>query len=160
MNRFIFRASLLICVSVIASSAMSTESINTPLEELIANPEKFEGRRVAVVGYLDTTEAHTCDLRATRERPHDIRRLVNVELPQPNDPAVKRLTNQYTRVVRVRLVGIFHYKKVGPIKSTPVTGDPHVKAIITMQTGFGWMGLYDKQLTDISEFGAAPGNKK
>src|SRR5450759_1042768 len=125
MNRFTFRACSLICMSVMASYATSMEPLNTRLEELITSPEKFEGRRVAVVGYLDTTEAHTCDLRATSERPDDIRRLVNVELPKPDDPAIRRLTNGYTHVIRVRVVGVFHYKKLGPIKSRPVSGDPH-----------------------------------
>ncbi len=156
MNRFSFSASLLIGMLVTTAYGTSTKPIDTTLGQLITTPEKFEGRRIAVVGYLDTTEAHTCDLRATAERPDDIRRLVNVQLPQPDDPAIRRLTNGYTRVVRVRVVGVFQYKKVGPIRSTPVRGDAHVKAIVNMQLGFGWMGLYDKQISNITELTAAP----
>jgi len=151
MNRFNFAVCLSFCVAVMTANGASTQPLNPTVEELIASPEKFEGRRVAVAGYLDTTEPHACDLRATAKRPDDIRKLVNVKLPQPNDPAVKRLTNGYTRVVRVRVVGIFHYKKVGPVKSRPVSGDPHVKEIVNMQVGFGWMGLYDKELSEITE---------
>ena len=138
-------------MSIMASYATSMEPRNTQFKELITKPEKFDGRRVAVMGYLDTTEAHACDLRATAKRPDDIRMLINIKLPRPDDPTIRRLTNAYTRVIHVRVVGVFHHKKIGLIRSRPVSGDPHVKAIVNMQRGFGWMGLYDKEITDISE---------
>jgi hypothetical protein len=42
--------------------------------------------------------------------------------------------------------------RIGPIKETPVYGDPHIQKIVTMQTGFAWQGLCDKQITNISDF--------
>jgi hypothetical protein len=33
-----------------------------------------------------------------------------------------------------------------------VYGDRHVQKIVTMQTGYGREGLWDKQITRISEF--------
>lgn len=140
--------------------AIACPAVPSPAEvsvrQLLETPERFNGKRISVTGYFDTTEAHACDLRATKERPSDMRALVNLELSRPNDPAIKTLTRDYTRVVYVRVIGMFEYKKVGPINSKPVTGDPNVKAIITMQTGFGWMGLLDKQITNISVLTALP----
>jgi hypothetical protein len=54
-------------------------------------------------------------------------------------------------VVHARIVGTFQYGYVGPIKETPVHGDPHVHKIATMQMGYGWEGLWDKQITKISD---------
>ena len=141
---------LLILTSATVSCAPLPDAVEVPLRQLVETPQRFNGKRVSVAGYFDTTQAHACDLRATKKRPSDMRSLVNIELPRPDDPFVKSLTHDYTRVVYVRVVGVFQYRKVGPIKSKPVKGDPYVKAIITMQTGFGWMGLLDKQITDIS----------
>jgi hypothetical protein len=105
-----------------------------------------------VTGYFDTTETHACDLRATKKRPTDNRQLINVEIPPRSEATLQRLTHNFTKLVRARIVGTFQYRYVGPIKETPVYGDPHVQKIVTMQTGFGWEGLWDKQITKISDF--------
>jgi hypothetical protein len=54
--------------------------------------------------------------------------------------------------VRAHIVGRFQYRYVGPINETPVYDDVHVPKIVTIQTGFGWEGLWDKQITKISDF--------
>ena len=38
-----------------------------------------------------------------------------------------------------------------PGKERPVPGDPNVR-IRYFQSGFGWMGNWDKQITNITEF--------
>jgi hypothetical protein len=107
---------------------------------------------VSVTGYLDTTEHHACDLRATKQRPNDNRRVINIEIPRGSESALSRLTHDFTKLVRAHIVGTFQYTYVGPIKETPVYGDRHVQKIVTVQTGYGWEGLWDKQITRISEF--------
>ena len=122
------------------------------IQRLIATPQQFNGKRVSVTGYLDTTEHHACDLRATKQRPNDNRRVINIEIPRGSESALSRLTHDFTKLVRAHIAGTFQYTYVGPIKETPVYGDRHVQKIVTVQTGYGWEGLWDKQITRISEF--------
>jgi len=122
------------------------------VQQLVATPQQYNGKRVSVTGYFDTTETHACDLRATKKRPTDTRQLINVEIPPRSEAILQRLTHNFTKLVRAHIVGTFQYRYVGPIKETPVYGDPHVQKIVTMQPGFGWGGLLDKQITKISDF--------
>ena len=112
----------------------------------------INGKQVSATGYFDVTETHACDLRATKKRPNDNRPLINIEIPRGSESALKRLTHNLTKLVRAHIVGTFQYRYVGPIKESPVHGDPYVQKIVTMQTGYGWEGLWDKQITNISEF--------
>ena len=67
-------------------------------------------------------------------------------------PEVKRLTRNFARVLRAHIVGAFQYRYVGTVgKERPVPGDPNVR-IVYFQSGFGWMGLWHKQIKDITEF--------
>jgi hypothetical protein len=139
---------------ILAASAALGDSkpIEVSIQQLVATPLRFNGKRVAVTGYFDTVETHACDLRATKKRPDDNRQLINIVIPRGSESTLQRLTQNFTRVVRARIIGTFQYTYVGPIKETSVYGDPHVQKIVTMQTGFGWGGLYDKQIANISGF--------
>jgi hypothetical protein len=87
-----------------------------------------------------------------QEAPIDNVGLINIDIPPGSEAALQRLTHNFTKLVRARIVGTFQYRYVGPIKETAVYGDPHVQKIVTMQTGFGWEGLWDEQITKISDF--------
>jgi hypothetical protein len=138
---------------VAASSAVAdSKPIDVSVQQLVATPQQFNGKRVSVSGYFDTVETHACDLRATKKRPTDNRQLISIEIPPGSEAALQRLTHNFTKVVRARVVGTFHYRYVGPLKETPVRGDLYVQKIVIMQAGFGWEGLWDKQITKISDF--------
>jgi hypothetical protein len=138
---------------VAASSAVADpKPIDVSIQQLVATPQRYNGERVSVSGYFDTVETHACDLRATRRRPTDNAGLISIDMPPGSEAALQRLTHTFTEVVRARIVGTFQYRYVGPIKETAVHGDPHVQKIVTMQTGFGWESLWDKQITKISDF--------
>ncbi|SRR6266545_2847880 len=143
---------LLSLVLAITSAAATSKPFDVTVDQLVAAPEQFNGKRVSVTGYFDTTIHHGCDLRARRKRPDDHRQYINIVVPESAVPAVRRLTHDFTRVVRAHIVGTFEYRYVGPIKKTPVYGDAHVQKIVTIQTGFGWEGLWDKQIAKISGF--------
>ena len=134
--------------SVVASST----PIEVSIQQLAATPQQFNGKQVSVTGYFDVTETHACDLRATRQRPNDNRPLINIEIPRGSESALKRLTQNFAKLVRAHIVGTFQYRYLGPIKESPVHRDPYVQKIVTMQTGYGWEGLWDKQITNISGF--------
>jgi len=145
---------LLFAVFVLAASSAVAASnpIDVTITQLIASPQEFNGKRVAVTGYFDTTEHHGCDLRATKQRSDDGRQYIHVDVTEPMERPLKTLTRGYTRLLRVRVVGLFQYRYTGEVARKPVYGDPNISAIVTMQTGFGWMGLWDKQITKITSF--------
>jgi hypothetical protein len=149
LSRRLLAAALLVTAS---SAVADSKPVVVSIQQLIATPQRYNGKRVSVTGYFDTTETHACDLRATKHRPDDNRQLINIEIPPGSDDALKRLTHDFTKVVRARVIGTFQYRYVGPIKETPVHGDPHVQKIVTMQMGYGWEGLWDKQISKISDF--------
>jgi len=136
----------------LTSAAATSKPLDVTVDQLVDAPERFNGKRVAVSGYFDTTVHHGCDLRARRKRSDDPRQRVNIVVPESAVSSVKRLTHNFTRVVRAHVVGTFQYRYVGPVQETPVSSDPHVQKILTIQTGFGWEGLWDKQISKISEF--------
>jgi hypothetical protein len=146
------RLPFLLLLLTLTSAAATSTLLDVTIDRLVAAPEGFNGKRVSVSGYFDTTVHHGCDLRARRKRSYDPKQYINVVVPDSALPAVKRLTHDFTRVVRAHIVGTFQYRYVGPIKETPVNGDPHVQKIRTIQTGFGWMGLWDKQIKEVTDF--------
>ena len=136
----------------LTSAAATSKPTDVTVDQLVAAPKGFNGKRISVTGYFDTTVHHGCDLRARRERSDDPRRRINIVVPEDAVPMVRRLTDNFTRIVRAHIVGTFDDPYVGPLKETPVDADAHVKNLVTIQTGFGWEGLWDKQITKISDF--------
>ena len=149
LSRRLFAAAWILAAS---SAVAHSKPIDVSIQQLVATPQRFNGKRVSVIGYFDTTEIHACDLRGTKTRPNDNTHLINIEIPSGSEAALKRMTHNFTKLVRAHIVGTFQYRYVGPIKETPVHRDPHVQKIVTMQTGYGWEGLWDKQITKISDF--------
>jgi hypothetical protein len=137
---------------LLTSVAASAKPLDVTVDQLVTAPERFNGKQVSVSGYFDTTVHHGCDLRGRRKRPDDPRKYINIVVPESAVPAIRRLTHDFTRVVRAHVVGTFQFRYVGPIKEAPVYGDVHVQKIVTIQTGFGWEGLWDKQIAKISDF--------
>jgi hypothetical protein len=146
------RLAFLLLLLTLTSAAATSKLLDVSIDQLVAAPERFNGKRVSVSGYFDTTVHHGCDLRARRKRSDDPKQYINIVVPESAVPTTKGLTHDFIRVVRAHIVGTFQYRYVGPIKQTPVNGDPYVEKIVTIQTGFGWMGLWDKQITDVTDF--------
>lgn len=129
-------------------------STAVPLQELIRNPRTYKDQSVTVIGYLDATVHHGCDIRAAKLRPDDRRYLVHVDLSPSKERDLRTLTHCFKRVVLVSVTGTFEYIDLQGVKEIPVKGDPHVAAIQVKRRGFGWMGLWDKQITAITRLKA------
>ena len=143
---------LLIFYTVAFSTLAASKPVEVTVDQLVRTPKQYNGKRVSVTGYFDTTVHHGCDLRAHKRRPDEGRQYINIVVSEGSVPEVKRLTRNFTRVVRAHIVGTFQYRYVGTVcKERPVPGDPNV-SIVYFQSGFGWMGLWDKQIKDITEF--------
>ena len=110
--------SLLMAAWLVAASSpvANSEPIDVSIQQLVATPQQYNGKRVSVSGYFDTTETHACDLRATKRRPTDSAGLININIPPGSEAALQRLTHNFTRLVRARIVGTFHYRYLGSNK--------------------------------------------
>jgi len=59
----LFAATLMLAAS---SAVADTKPVDVSIQRLIATPQQFNGKRVSVTGYLDTTEHHA--LRPARDQ--------------------------------------------------------------------------------------------
>jgi hypothetical protein len=143
------------CISILIGNAAVAAPIHVPLKDVIANPSQFNGRVVSVTGYLDTTAAHTCDLRVAKARPDDIRALVNIQLPKTSYAEINRITHDHRQLALIRITGVFQYKDLSLPREKGIGEQSRTPQVIRIPTGFGWMGLYDKQITRISSIEAA-----
>ncbi len=138
-------------ISLLIEGAASASPIAVSLKELIVKPSQFNGRVVSVTGYLDTTQAHTCDLRVEKTRPDDMRALVNLQLPKASYAKINSLTHGHRQLVLIRVTGVFEYKDLSVPEKTATPNQSGGRAITRVPTGFGWMGLNDKQITRVSK---------
>jgi hypothetical protein len=149
---------LLALFATACSAVAASKPLEVTVDQLVAAPKQFNGKRVSVIGYFDLTVHHGCDLRARKPRPDDNRQAINIVVPDGSVPALKRFTRNFSRVVRAHIIGRFQYRYVGPVGEKPIKyhrplGPGEVeRKIVIMQLGFGWMGLWDKQITEITEF--------
>lgn len=126
--------------------------LEVTFDQLVSQPKHYSGKRVAVIAYYNIDSAeHSTYLASLLKAEFKGLPQIFVDLPKWVSNARARATKNR----RIRIVGRFEYRYVGPIKETPIRGKPSdeiERKIITMQTGFGWMGIYDMQITRITQF--------
>jgi hypothetical protein len=144
---------IVLIAALIAPAALgSSAPLEVTFDQLASQPKRYSGKRVAVVAYynIDSAEHSTYLARIPKAEFKGLPQIF-VDLPKWVSDAQARATKNR----RIKIVGRFEYRYVGPIKETPVRGKPSdeiQRKIVTMQTGFGWMGIYDMQITRITEF--------
>jgi hypothetical protein len=95
---------LLMFYAVAFSATVASTPVEVTVDQLVRTPKQFNGKRVSVTGYFDTTVHHGCDLRAQKRRPDEGRQYINIVVPERSVPEVKRLTRNFTRLVRATLL--------------------------------------------------------
>ena len=144
LKRVVFIAAL-IAPAALARSA----PVDVTFDALAAHPQRYTGKQVALVAYYDIDSAEHSSYLASRPNtefsdfPH-----IFVDLP-------RRITHAQARAAakhRVKIIGTFEYRELKTRLIDP--GGPGRRGIEEHTLGFGWMGIYDKQLTKISEFTA------
>ena len=141
--------------------------ISISFRELVDHPAKYNGKRVSVRAYIVTSCTHCGEfwesVKAARDsRVHDsrVQNWVAIGGYRPGYLLPKwfarRLDSQdYDGYVRV--VGRFEYRRltqrIAPqLKSrAPLPPGEVEHDFVRTTVGFGWMGLNDKQITDITE---------
>jgi hypothetical protein len=167
MNRAHIAALLIAPVAAAASPRISVS-----FRELVEHPAKYNGKRVSVRAYLVTSCEHCGEfwesVKAARDsRVHDspvqnwiaIGRLVKPTLMDiwPRS----RLSLVHPKVPNdgfVFVTGRFEYRPLTrrvlpqPKSKAPLRPGEVERQIIETTVGFGWMGIDDKQITDITEY--------
>lgn len=162
MSRIGILVAFVVCTSVYA--ALSAE---VPFSELVKHPGKYNGKRVSVRAYVVTSCTHCGEfwenVKAARDsRVHDNPVLQCVAIGGYRSGYLlpkwfaRRLDSQdYDGYIHV--VGRFEYRpftqRVRPRTKSkePLPPGEVEHNILRTTVGFGWMGLFDKQITDITE---------
>src|SRR5260370_16856156 len=95
LSRLLVTAAWLVAAS---SAVADPKPIDVSVQQLVVTPQQFNGKRISVTGYFDTTETHACDLRATKTRPNDNTHLINIEIPPRSEATLQRLTHNFTKL--------------------------------------------------------------
>jgi hypothetical protein len=143
LSRFLLLAAL---VAPAATARLSP--LDVTFDQLASHPQHYSGKRVAVIAYYDIDSAEHSSYLASRlntefsDLPH-----IFVDLPKWISNAQAHSAAKH----RVRVVGTFEYRDSSKRKVIS-EGDATHRAIIQTTLGFGWMGIYNKQITKLSEF--------
>jgi hypothetical protein len=131
----------------------SARPLRVSFAQLVASPTKFKGKKVSVVAYFDQIQSHSpficADAYAAKtltvgeDKPTIF---INLKRQQLTDPSIKVIDRGY-----VRIVGKFEYKNIDSkvVESSKKDGG---RVIVQTKTGFGWMGVFSMQITNITEF--------
>jgi hypothetical protein len=161
------RALALLVILTCSATAADTRPIEVPFDALVKHPQKFNRKRVAFRAYVVTSCTHCGEfwesVKAARDsRVHDstVQNWIAIGGYRQGYLLPKwfahRLDSQdYDGYVRV--VGRFEYRQLTrrvipqPKSKVPLPSGEVEHDIIQTTLGFGWMGLNDKQIRDITE---------
>ena len=141
----------------------TTPPIALSFYELVEHPAKYNGKRVSIRAYLVTSCEHCGEFFADRagarhhrvEQAVAIGRLVKASLMDVWPSS--RLALAKPKVPNdgyVFVTGTFRYNDTS--RPVPRSRDPQVEFVRV--GGFGWMGIDDKTITDITEYRPIGGN--
>ena len=106
---------------------------------------------ISITGYYDTGGHTTFIAESVKAAAANQERNPRIFVDLPKKTADKDIRHALHHFVRI--VGVFQYreltKKEIPI---PPDRDPTARGFVERTMGFGWMGIYDKQITDVREF--------
>jgi hypothetical protein len=167
MNRAHFAALLIVPLAQAASPPISVS-----FRDLVEHPAKYNGKRVSVRAYIVTSCTHCGEfwesVKAARDsRVHDspvqnwiaIGRLVEPSLMDSWPRS--RLASVHPKIPNdgfVLVTGRFEYRPLTqrvlpqPKSKAPSQPAEMEHQIIETTVGFGWMGIDDKQITDITDY--------
>jgi hypothetical protein len=120
------------CVALSASAA--PKPIEVSIRKLVANPQRFHGKTVAVTGWFECAFEAGCELRFTRSAQDRIKTIL-LELSQDQAVALEK-----THPLRgwLRVIGRFEYSRPTPErvihKADP--RDPSDRGIVEIWQGF------------------------
>jgi hypothetical protein len=120
---------------------------------LLKAPQAWNGANISVVGYYRTGghSSYLCKDARSAETGEGTEKIF-VDLP--NWVSERRAQSALGRFVRIS--GTFQYMRRYKTDVSTKPDDPKRRTLIETTSAFGWMGLYDKQLTKITEFKPVP----
>jgi hypothetical protein len=134
--------------SLICDTRSHPEAVQVTMRLLMANPDQFNGKSISTTGYY-VSEHHGAYLASNPKR-------ADGELGIHLDFRHTFLSSERLKRVQyghVRVLGTFEYRN----RQMRISKDG---TIGTVAAGFGWMNVYDKQITNIIVFENVPAPKR
>ena len=139
------RVSLVTIACLVSASAAAPRFVS--FDELAKHPQRYNNKLVSTVAFLQIDDEHK--IASLRPRPHsDMSGLPDIFLDWPRSIPEKKAYAAAEH--RVKITGTFQYRELKTRVIDP--GGPSRRGIEEHTLGFGWMGIFDKQLTNISAF--------
>lgn len=143
-------AQVLVFIAVIAAGSTVSAAANPveiTIQELLAAPQGFHGKIVAVRGYFECVNEAGCELRASRVRQDRRLRTIFLDFSQEQMVAV---TSKHPLHGQLRVVGRFEYSRPTPDRIIREANphDPIGRKIISVWQGFSF---HSCQITAITE---------
>jgi hypothetical protein len=136
----------IIVESLFSGSAHSQNVVK--IQDLLSSPVAWNNKHVSVIGYYQIDSAgHSSRLLEKKASDASGDPSIFVDLGRGvSDAAAREAANHW-----VKISGTFQYKDISETKTLPQK-DPTARQLVERPQGFGWMGIYDKQLTKIKKF--------
>jgi hypothetical protein len=132
------KAIVLALLAFCGPAGAAARPLGVSIQELMAHPQQFDGKRVSFIGYWDT-DGHAMSLRSDLSIKGS---RIFSDFTKPRIPV--KTIQAIPHGSWVRVVGTFRYINMTVYIATNGT------RVVAM--GFGWMNDYDKEVTDITEF--------
>ena len=142
-------------LSLIGVSVTPAASLSLSFHELVAHPAKYNGKRVSVRAFLVTSCEHCGEFYADAAcaRHHRDRHRVAIgTLAKPSSmrrwPRSRLAAAGIPNDGFVMVEGTFRYNDI----TRPVSPSRYPDVETIRVGGFGWMGMDDKTITDMTEY--------
>ena len=154
---------LVIAFATPMANSASESPIKVTVIDLIRHPQKYQHKRVEVIGYLITSCAHCADLyvsyEAEQKEPlsgkwvHIGQFAPNIEIPNARfRRRIRRPYPEYDGYVRV--VGRFEFADMSNagrvVSRSKPDGEGRVIESVYLPQGFGWGGTNSRQVTNVT----------
>jgi hypothetical protein len=136
-----------ISVVVLTSAVAADAARVVAFDELVAHPQRYNGKFLSVTAWLQIDDTHK--IASLAPRPHaDASGLPEIFVDWPRSIPERRAYAGADH--RVKITGVFQYRRFERRVIDP--GGPGRRGFEEHTLGFGWGGIFDMQLTKISEF--------
>lgn len=143
---------LIVLLAVASTSAAASKPIEVSIGEVVRHPQRFNGKQVSFRAYFGFG-GHSCYFSETREAQE---KTVFADLDHTS--LSRRSIESVPHGCFIHVAGTFQYRPITrrviprpETKATPYPGNVE-RDLVEVTIGFGWMGIYDMQLTRLTEF--------
>src|SRR6266436_8405375 len=143
----LFPRAIIVSIAALASAFAASGPTVVSLDQLAKHSQRYNGKFVSVAAWLQVDDTHK--VASLAPRPHaEASGLPEIFVDWPRSIPEHRAYAAADH--RVRITGIFQYRKFETRVIDP--GSPGHRGIEQHTMGFGWGGIFEMQITNISDF--------